>query len=177
MILLVYNFWYRILMEYIPFQRAPYFKAVTGMKALYIMSIVMVVIYASAYAGPNEDLLRFAQKGDLAGMKKALGKKANVDVKNDKYLTPLILTAEKGHDKAVKLLIDAGAAVNTALSYTKETLLMAAALMGNEKICKLLVDAKADVNAVNNLGDTPLKRALILKKGISLKCSLMPRPK
>ena len=75
----------------------------------------------------------------------------------------MLAACEKGNDKIAKLLIDAGANVNTAdkvnillcllFSFSYVDILqylIAAYLKGDVKIVKLLIDAGADVN---NRGD------------------------
>jgi hypothetical protein len=67
----------------------------------------------------------------------------------------LLWAAENGHEAEVKVLIAAGADVNTATSDGK-TPLWWAALHGHETVVKVLIAAGADVNKATSDGDTPL---------------------
>lgn len=61
---------------------------------------------------PDEDLLTASRKGDLAGVKAALEKGANVEAKTRHGVTPLYYAASNGHLEVVKLLVDKGADVS-----------------------------------------------------------------
>jgi serine/threonine protein kinase/ankyrin repeat protein len=73
--------------------------------------------------------------------------------------TALIMAAGNGHYETVKVLIDAGADVNTK-GYRGWTALMVSACRGHAGIVKLLLASGADINAKDEAGKT----ALILAK-------------
>ena len=57
--------------------------------------------------------------------------------------------AKNGNDRKLKLLIEAGADVNTPI-HNMYTLLMFTAYFGNTKSMRLLIEAGADVNFVSS---------------------------
>ena len=73
---------------------------------------------------------------------------ADVNMPNKEGFTPLMLVAENGHDKSIKVLIKAGADVNK-LSNGSWTALMYAAQKGHDKCLEALIQARAAVNSDN----------------------------
>lgn len=69
--------------------------------------------------------------------------------------TPLLAAAKAGSEEAVRLLLEAGADVNTKNRY-QETALTLAAAEGHTQVVSVLLDWGAEVNLVNEFGDTPL---------------------
>ncbi|MCI0412760.1 ankyrin repeat domain-containing protein [bacterium] len=66
---------------------------------------------------------------------------------NELGITPLMVAAEKGSHKTVKVLLDAGVDVNAKDKVFTKTALMRAAENGHTEILKVLVKAGADLNA------------------------------
>ncbi|MBL8020782.1 MAG: ankyrin repeat domain-containing protein [Leptospirales bacterium] len=97
------------------------------------------------WAGPNEDLLKAASTGNVAGVKAALKAGANVNVRsqNKEGDTALIMAAENGHREIVKILIKAGADVNMKSLDEGDTALGAAQEKGYLAIAKILKEAGA----------------------------------
>ena len=71
------------------------------------------------------------------------------------WLTPLTLAAREGDVELTRILLDAGADVNTVAGDGK-TALAVAAFNGNYEVASLLVDRKADVNKADAQRFTPL---------------------
>jgi hypothetical protein len=62
------------------------------------------------------------------------------------YVKAMLSASERGHEKVVQMLLDAGADVNAQGGYYGSAL-YAAAVGGHEKVVQMLLDAGADVNA------------------------------
>ncbi|MBL8034670.1 MAG: ankyrin repeat domain-containing protein [Leptospiraceae bacterium] len=129
--------------------------------------VVFIAILASAeiIATPDDDLLKRATTGDIAGVQRALAKKANPNAAERNGETALILAAQNGHARVVQLLIEAGADVNGPffIRYSAPwgfddgwTPLFIASKRGHIEVVKLLIQAKANVHARNLSGSTPL---------------------
>jgi ankyrin repeat protein len=110
----------------------------------------LAVAFSAAWAGPNEDLLLSAQKGDVAGVAAALGADADINARGRDGWTALeTAVANRGRVELtktrdiVKLLIAKGAGVNTKDSGGWTPLLRT----GDAQVAKLLIAAGADVNA------------------------------
>jgi ankyrin repeat protein len=71
------------------------------------------------------------------------------------WLTPLTLAAREGDVELTRILLDAGADVNSVAGDGK-TALAVAAFNGNYEVASLLVDRKADVNTADAQRFTPL---------------------
>ena len=87
------------------------------------------------------------ESGSPEYVKELLSAKANVNLKNSKDLTPLMIAIDRVHRdldvQIVKLLLEAGADVNTTTSSEGgSTALMRAKLKGNAPLLKLLDDFK-----------------------------------
>ncbi len=99
-----------------------------------------------------------AKNGDLAGVKKHLGKGLEVDARDPSGGTPLAIAALLGREKVVDYLITKGANVNHR-NGEKQTPLHGSAFLGQVRVVELLIENGADVNARNNMGETPLNSA------------------
>ncbi len=83
----------------------------------------------------------------------------DVNAQNIKGETALYLAAKRGDTEAVKMLLAAGAEVNTQDNYNKETPLNQAARRDHTEIVKALIAAGADVNAKDEDNSTALMSA------------------
>jgi ankyrin repeat protein len=74
----------------------------------------------------------------------------------ERFRTPLFVACQEGHLDIVKVLISAGADVNSSQKYTNfsfcESMLMTACSSGHYEIAKVLITAGADVNFVMDYG-------------------------
>ncbi|KAL1436839.1 hypothetical protein MTO96_049239 [Rhipicephalus appendiculatus] len=82
-----------------------------------------------------------------------LRKNANINEKNEEYLTPLHIAASKSHLDVVDILIKNGAKVN-ALDSLGQTALHRCSREGNVQACRLLLSAGADPGIVSGQGYT-----------------------
>ena len=86
--------------------------------------------------------------------------KAGADVSENCYgMPPLLFTTEVGHNDIAKLLVQAGAAVNTGVTLD-EIPLMLAASNGYTDCVQTLIEAGADVNKKDNYGYTAISCAV-----------------
>lgn len=150
--------------------------------------LFVLLISAAGYAADRDkDLRKAAEKGDLTKIHQLLSKEADVNAKDDKGVTALMLAAGKGHAEVVQALLDAGAEVeakdNTGLtaamraersgyadivkllnrprsSTTETEQLRAEAAKGNVSRLQELLKAGADVNAKDPSGVTALMEAV-----------------
>jgi ankyrin repeat protein len=93
--------------------------------------------------------------GNVAIAKALLGAGAKVEAEGKYKRTPLLLAVESKKTEMVQLLIAAGAAVNG-----KGVLMLAAGHPSNGGIIKMLLTAGANVNEKDEMGNTPLHRAV-----------------
>jgi len=103
------------------------------------------------------ELLEAADAGDVAQVETLLAAGVYVNAPDDYGTTPLHYAAQDGYADVVKLLIEAGASLDTRAEDGSTALLLA---MGNERgdlePAKLLLQAGADPNIPNRYGRTPL---------------------
>ncbi|PQE25066.1 hypothetical protein CJF31_00005928 [Rutstroemia sp. NJR-2017a BVV2] len=77
-----------------------------------------------------------------------LEESADFNITDSTGRTPLIWSAERGHEEVVKILLEAQADVNASGGeHSPGTALSAASLNGHEAVVKILLEAQADVNA------------------------------
>jgi len=77
-----------------------------------LLYISYFLICSNIFASPNDDLLTAVQNGDVSGVQKALEQKADINTKNSKGETPLMLASGRGNEQLVKLLLLKGANIH-----------------------------------------------------------------
>ena len=92
-------------------------------------------------------------------MKMLINYGAEVSQGNYDSWTPLMVAAEKGYANRARILIDAGADVNTICRDARRTALREACRRGSIDIARMLVEAGANVNVEDKDGWTPLMHA------------------
>ncbi|MBV8501368.1 MAG: ankyrin repeat domain-containing protein [Paucibacter sp.] len=102
-----------------------------------------------------------ADAGNVADIRKLLGKGVPVDVRDDDGWTPLMTAAGRGQLDAVKIFLAAGADIETQ-SVNGQTPLMAAVASGSSAMVKLLVERGANTHAEAANGITVARIALKL---------------
>lgn len=112
---------------------------------------------SSALAG--QDLSRYlfdaARAGEVDVLKSLLARGVQVDARDERGSTALILAAYYGKSEAVQTLLAAGASPNLGDSARGNTALMGALFKGEiESARRLLADPRTDVNARNAAGQT-----------------------
>jgi ankyrin repeat protein len=111
---------------------------------------------------PNDaQLISCVKDGDADCVTHALASGANANAIDEEGVAALILAAEGKSARIVRLLLNAGAAVDKA-QQGEGTPLCRAALFGREEIVEALLSAGAKINVVcdGDHGDTPLMDAL-----------------
>ncbi|MDD5456797.1 MAG: ankyrin repeat domain-containing protein [Candidatus Margulisbacteria bacterium] len=108
----------------------------------------------------NELLIKAADDNDLDKLQLLIKKGADVNATNEEGDTALTLSADKGHIKIVKKLLEIpGINVNTKNNYSDSALILAVD-SGHLNVVKELVKFKElEVNAIGENGDTPLMLA------------------
>lgn len=84
--------------------------------------------------------------------------KSEIDLKNDIGYSPLALAVKNGHKSLVKLLIQAGADVDS-VNNARQTVLFIACWANKIDMVKILVREGADLNKTDKRGWTPLMMA------------------
>ncbi|XP_067946376.1 receptor-interacting serine/threonine-protein kinase 4-like [Watersipora subatra] len=85
---------------------------------------------------------------------------ANINIFDNKGMSPLSLSVWKGQRQICKELLQSGANVNSTDQWG-QTALHKAAARGNEELVKLLLESNADANMTCRTGYTPLHMAAI----------------
>lgn len=122
---------------------------------------ILLILFLSFFvvgAQPAEISLA-ALRGDDQSVRRLIASGANVN--SNKGFTPLIGAAQNGHTKIVRMLIEANADVNYALTINDPdsnglTALAAASNNGHFEVVRELINARANVNARTSDGKTPL---------------------
>jgi len=94
-----------------------------------------------------------ASKGDIAAIKDAISKGADVNKGSMLGLLALETAARNGHIEAVKTLLDNGADINAQDVLFGFTALMSAASVENIDMMKLLIEKGANLNIKSRVGD------------------------
>jgi ankyrin repeat protein len=100
-----------------------------------------------------------AKTGNLAELTRQLDNGADVNLKEEKDVTPLLISVINGHTDVVHCLLDRGANVN-ARDSNGGSPLMAAAAFRRVDILEMLLRKDADANAKNSHGQSALAFAI-----------------
>jgi ankyrin repeat protein len=112
----------------------------------------------TAWAGPAEDLIVAATRGDAAAVKALLAKKTDVNAERNDGATALILASQDGYLDVVRVLLLKGANVN-AKANNGATALILASGEGHLDVVQALLAKGADINAKTTIGQTALMLA------------------
>ena len=115
------------------------------MKKLIII-ILILSIQVLAYTIPNKDLYKGAVSGNIALIKSALNRGADINARFQAGFTAVSLAVWTGKINVVKYLISRGADINIGGTY-KKTALMISTYKGFYNIASLLVSKGAKINA------------------------------
>lgn len=86
---------------------------------------------------------------------------AQLEARDSKGHTALILASYSGHLETTAVLLRAGASVDAEDATRGNTALMGVAFKGHGRVARLLLEAGADVNARNGAGQTALMMAAL----------------
>ncbi len=103
----------------------------------------------------NELVIPAARKGDVAVLRELIRQNADLNVREEKGYTPLIIACYNNHYATAELLLQNGADVN-AQDTGGNTALMGIAFKGYADIAKLLIENKADLNIQHGNGGSAL---------------------
>jgi ankyrin repeat protein len=96
----------------------------------------------------------YSRRGDLEGIKKYVNI-LNIDSRDKKGYSPLMLAAYHGHSEAVKLLLSLSADIHSR-DHHGNSILMAATFNGHIDIVEILLQHGADPDACNYKKQTAL---------------------
>lgn len=119
-----------------------------------IFSVLLILSFLFLYSCSNSSTSLFdtAVDGSTAQLKALLDKDANVNAKDERGYTALILASMSGNAANVKVLLNAGADIEAKDGFIGYTSLMYAALEGHSLIVDLLIKSGADVNVLPSGG-------------------------
>ena len=128
-------------------------------KALSVLVIVLSIGWtATAMAGPNEELIKAARRGEVATVEALLAKGADVQARDTHGSTALLDATFGGHDAVVEALLARGADVQAKDNHGR-TALMWASWNGHLVVVQALLAKGADVQAKSTNGNTALMTA------------------
>ena len=108
-------------------------------------------------AGAPFALLAAAEAGDEPRVASLLASEADVNARDERGWSPLIMAAKEGHASLLQLLLAAGALPNPP--DVSHTALRGAAMFGHSGCIRLLAEARAEVDQRSAGGRTPLMGA------------------
>jgi ankyrin repeat protein len=111
------------------------------------------LVCAPAWAAPIDDIFAAIRANDLNKLDALTKDRASASLKDDRGITPLMISAVTGSPASMKLLIEHGADVNAKNAFDSTALMWSVTEI--EKV-RLLVDHGADVNAASKQGNTAL---------------------
>jgi len=106
----------------------------------------------------EQDFLKLVETNDVASIRLLLNSGIDVDIRDERGWTPLMISAFNGNEETAALLIRSGADVHAA-DLNGYRPLHWAAFNGYFKVVKLLLEKQADPNAQSSHGWTPLIQA------------------
>jgi ankyrin repeat protein len=122
-----------------------------------LLGAVLLVVIVHAGAGDNP-VTSAVKTGDLAGLRKLIAAKSDVNVPSADGSTPLLWAAYNNDVEMTKALIAAGAKLETANQYGVTPLLQASRT-GDAAVMEVLLKAGADPKHAHTEGETPLMAA------------------
>ena len=108
----------------------------------------------------SEDLVEYADRGDLEAVKDFLARRPTINIKNDEIVLPALhIACIRGHLEITKCLIEAGANINYETALGKKLLLCAS--RGHLTIVKYLIQKGCNVDYEDEIGFCALDWATI----------------
>ncbi|MGO1003935.1 ankyrin repeat domain-containing protein [Lysobacter sp. CA196] len=113
----------------------------------------------------TEYLFEAARSGDAELIRSLAKNGVDLDARNAKGFTPLILATYHGRDAAIQALLQAGASPNVADGERGNTALMGALFRGaDDAVRRLLDDPRTEVNQRNSAGQTAAMYAALFSR-------------
>ncbi len=123
---------------------------------------------AAVQARLKDYLFDAARRGDVAMLREFVTARYDLETRDDKGYTALILASYHGHEAATRLLLDAGADP-CAKDARGNTALMGAIFKGELTISRLLMKSACDPDQRNNAGQTAAMYAALFGRVEELK--------
>ena len=133
------------------------------MKMKLLILFVAVASALSSTFAQTPDLITAARSNDVNLAKTLLDAKADVNQRDDKGYTPLILATYDGNFEVAQFLLQHGASTEIK-DNSGRTALMGAAFKGNEREVKLLLDHGANAAASDSKGMTSMMYAVMFAR-------------
>jgi uncharacterized protein len=120
-----------------------------------MIAIVTLAGVASSQPSPERELLKAAEHGDIAIMKRRIAAGVLLDPVDQRRQTSLLIAVEKGQYEAAALLIQAGADINAQAENMDTPWLLAGAL-GRTEMLRLMIPKGPDLSLRNRFGGNAL---------------------
>ncbi|MFC7307014.1 ankyrin repeat domain-containing protein [Streptomyces monticola] len=100
-------------------------------------------------------MLEAAREGDTQAVREAIGRGADLETRDDRRRTPLLLAATGDHVEAAKALVEAGADPD-ARDQQNDTPWLVTGVTGGAQMARALAQADPDYTLLNRYGGTSL---------------------
>ncbi len=110
------------------------------------------------YTAIPADFMKHVESGNAELVQKSLGEGVDLESRDERHWTPLMISSFNGNEKLALILICKGANVHVR-DRTGYTPLHWTSYNGFDKVVEMLIRGGADVNARSNFGWTPLIQA------------------
>jgi len=112
------------------------------------------------YSDANLRMFLAVEGNRVSDLKELITEGVGPDIRGPGTETALMVASRRGHDEALKLLLDSGAKVNARTSKTRKTPLMFAAEAGFPSTCEILLGRGANADSADEAGRTALNYAV-----------------
>jgi len=139
------------------------------------LASVVVLVWLGGFASgaAQSDLFEIAMRGSLSEVRDAVAEVPDVDIRNDRSLTPLMYAAFANPDpEVVRWLVSVGADVDAASDDGETPLTFAIGWNPEERVALTLIELGARVNTRTSTGITPLMRSASTDRGTLLEALL-----
>ncbi len=130
-------------------------------KKILSLSLLLGAGVAVGMKPAASDLIEAAKNGDEKEVAKLITNKADVNIKDESGMTPLMWAARNGYINVAKLLIQNNAHVNAKNNEGQTALIVTAVHLGDKDMVRLLLENGAYANEKDNNGKTALIFAAI----------------
>src|SRR5689334_3376711 len=131
---------------------------------LLCLALSLIAVACGKPGSPEEAIFSEIDAGNVEAVSRLLASGVNINIRNNKGLTPLMAAAFVGSTPIARLLITRGADVR-ARYQSGDTALHVAVIRGKRDTAELLIAGGADVNARNGGNLTPLGVVVLTAAG------------